>query len=519
MHTRINSFCKWAITAVLLAALSTSAFGIDVNTDQDIIADDGLCSLREAITNANFDSALFITEGECAAGSGTDMIIFTADFTITLGSALPGVTNQVNDGALTIMGNGMANTIIQASTCNPVTLPDGCTPATYRVLEFQNGTHLLQNVTVRHGNCDGACSGIPTFGAGILNTATLTVNNSSIQDNRASLGGGGIFSIGPQLTVDGSKVIRNQSTTFRGGGIGSQNSTIHIVNGSLIAENSAEQDSGGGVYFGGGSALISHSNISDNRAGSGGGIYSVSPLTIEFSTFSANVAHNLGGGLLLRNDTSILASAITDNVAEVSGAGLVAGSDAPVEVSIANSTISANISDEPDGAANKAVGGMLVQSGSLVNLYNVTLFDNHGAYVGGISDGESASVINIYNSIIYNNPGATYDNCYFLSGTLDLAGMPSIFKSSAGCSPVNAAAIIDQDPLLQFLAYNGGPTLNHALPSNSPAVDIGDNSVCADPNTVNNLDQRGRIRPNGPQCDLGAFEFHTLIFEDSFETP
>jgi hypothetical protein len=239
----------------------------------------------------------------------------------------------------------------------------------------------------------------------------------------------------------------------------------------------------------------------------------------EFSTFSANVA-DIGGGLFLQSNTTILASAITDNVAEVNGAGLVIGSAGPAEVSIANSTISANISDGPDGAANKAVGGMLVQSGSLVNLSNVTLFDNHGAYVGGISDGESElSVITIYNSIIYNNPGATYDNCYFLSGTIDLEGVPSIFKSSAGCNPVNAATIIDQDPLLQFLAFNGGPTLNHALSSGSPAIDVGVNSLCADPNTVNNLDQRGRIRPHGPQCDLGAFEFHIVIFEDSFETP
>jgi hypothetical protein len=63
------------------------------------------------------------------------------------------------------------------------------------------------------------------------------------------------------------------------------------------------------------------------------------------------------------------------------------------------------------------------------------------------------------------------------------------------------------NPLLGPLANNGGFTMTHALPRNSPAVDTGTNTGC--PST----DQRGIARPQignlGDQaiCDIGAYEF------------
>lgn len=123
--------------AFLCASLLTAALGIQpayaasivVNSADDTVANDGACALREAITNANADNQSGSTD--CAAGAGADAITFAADYIITLvGSQLPAITSEI-----TINGNGAANTIIEASICNPVTLPGGCTPATYRVLE------------------------------------------------------------------------------------------------------------------------------------------------------------------------------------------------------------------------------------------------------------------------------------------------------------------------------------------------------------------------------------------------
>jgi hypothetical protein len=61
------------------------------------------------------------------------------------------------------------------------------------------------------------------------------------------------------------------------------------------------------------------------------------------------------------------------------------------------------------------------------------------------------------------------------------------------------------DPLLGPLQNNGGPTKTHALLPGSPAIDAGNDAVCAaDP--VNGLDQRGVARPQGASCDIGAYE-------------
>jgi len=53
---------------------SASAASITVNSYTDVVADDGQCALREAITAANMDTASGSMPGECPAGSGADVV-------------------------------------------------------------------------------------------------------------------------------------------------------------------------------------------------------------------------------------------------------------------------------------------------------------------------------------------------------------------------------------------------------------------------------------------------------------
>ena len=57
------------------------------------------------------------------------------------------------------------------------------------------------------------------------------------------------------------------------------------------------------------------------------------------------------------------------------------------------------------------------------------------------------------------------------------------------------------NPDLGPLADNGGPTFTHALLAGSPAIDTASDD-CPPPIT----DQRGVTRPQGPACDIGAYE-------------
>ena len=89
---------------VLLTVLSVltlrnslhAANTITVNTLSDSsTAGDGLCSLREAITNAN--SASDTTMGDCVPGTGNDTIVFSLSGMITVASALPSPTAVLGD--------------------------------------------------------------------------------------------------------------------------------------------------------------------------------------------------------------------------------------------------------------------------------------------------------------------------------------------------------------------------------------------------------------------------------------
>jgi CSLREA domain-containing protein len=106
-----------------------AASTITVNSTADTTADDGECTLREAIIAANDDTESGTTPGECIAGSGADTIEFnitgTADFTnggqngytIAPTSALPNITEQVTIDGYSQPG-AEANTAISPSPLN-----------------------------------------------------------------------------------------------------------------------------------------------------------------------------------------------------------------------------------------------------------------------------------------------------------------------------------------------------------------------------------------------------------------
>src|SRR5262249_52788808 len=93
---------------------------------------------------------------------------------------------------------------------------------------------------------------------------------------------------------------------------------------------------------------------------------------------------------------------------------------------------------------------------------------------------------------IFSNPGGNCD-----------AGITSLghnLESADECGLHAAGDLTGRNPLLGPLADNGGNTDTAALLSGSPAIDAGDPATC--PAT----DQRGVVRPQGPACDIGAFE-------------
>ena len=113
---------------------------------------------------------------------------------------------------------------------------------------------------------------------------------------------------------------------------------------------------------------------------------------------------------------------------------------------------------------------------------------------GGIHNQSRAELTN---TIMAGNAAPSGPDCNgFASQGHNLIG------NSTGCRfTPTVGDLVNVDPILSPLQYNGGLTLTHALLEGSPAIGAGDNESC--PKT----DQRGVVRPQGVACDVWAYEF------------
>lgn len=239
------------------------------------------------------------------------------------------------------------------------------------------------------------------------------------------------------------------------------------ITGLTIADGSA-LDGAGIIVLLGGELTISNSTLADNSAGArGGGILVVADAqaTISNSTLAGNSSGDLGGGIYVDGDA---------------------------QVTISNSTLSGNSSADRGG-------GIRATTSAQVTISNSTLAGNSTATGGGggidIGSGATAS---FKSSIVADSPGG---NDCAVTGTLTALGVNlDTDGTCSGFTQVSSAAL-DLGPL----QGNGGPTETHALAPASVAVDAASDCEGAfgDPVTA---DQRGVPRPQGPECDVGAFE-------------
>ncbi len=310
----------------------------------------------------------------------------------------------------------------------------------------------MQAITITRGNSGS--------GGGIFNQGTLTVTHSTISHNTTENSGGG-----------------------RGGGIFNEGALTVIH--STINHNTAEDGALGGGAGGGilnwGVLTVTHSTISHNTAaygmggGSGGGIMNGGTLTVSNSTLSHNTAENSGGGIVNEGALTVINSTVSHNTAEGSGGGIY-------------------------------------NSGTLT-VTNSTLSHNTASTGAGIYTRSNAATLILANTIIANSLGGGGD-CFQPSafgGVVNDLGH-NLIEDGANTCGLTAAPnnnIIGEDPNLGPLQDNGGATFTHALLPGSPAIDKGSNAICADSATVNNLDQREIIRPQGARCDIGAYEADT----------
>ena len=160
-------------------------------------------------------------------------------------------------------------------------------------------------------------------------------------------------------------------------------------------------------------------------------------------------------------------------------------------VSISNSTFANNSAGIEDGA-------LVNEGGGTVNISNSTFANNSAGFRdGGLGN---FGTLSINQSIVANNSGG---NCINF-GIITDQGYN--LESGTDCGFTGTGSLQNTDPKLAALASNGGPTQTLALRDGSPAINHIPTSACAV-----TTDQRGIARPQGPACDIGAFEFRVPV--------
>jgi hypothetical protein len=373
-------------------------------------------------------------------------------------------------------------------SCSLITLTTGALNVPFGNLDFVGpGVNAL---TIDGNNNDRV---INHTGYGTLQASDLTLSHGFYYLASSDPARGGCLRSKSTVDLSGVTIASCQAaggTHFaKGGGVYSHH--LSMAKGTVTGNSVG----GGSTSAGGGSA--------------GGGIYVADSLDLRdsliannFTPYGAN-ATGSGGGVFALGDAFVSGSTIAANLAYAVG-GLAVGGHAQ----IVNSTVSGNIA--------ALDGGVLLAAGSLIAnstiVFNTSNSSNAAAFASGLVAGGRTQ---LQSSIVFGNTanGSPYDISGYFGTEFVLVGANNLVGSFQVLTPPGTLHV---DPLLGPLQDNGGRTPTHALPSNSPAIDKGNNASGLA------FDQRGDgfVRV-ASVADIGAFELqpaNDVIFKNGFES-
>ena len=418
-----------------------------VDTPLDVVAADGLCSLREAVQAANTDAAV----GDCAAGAADgDTITFAptvaAPILLTLGE-LTVTDDLVIDGSL-----ATGRVTIDADGTSRIFDVDAAmgagdqTGVSFTALVLQNGDAGAggsaapdaggavdlkpgSDATFTDVDVTGSVAGVNgggIHGAGDTDIVITTteggsslISNNEAQGAEAGMGGGGVWGAGTvtisgNVTVDGNRAtgaagsgggvfnfggvldisdatVSNNTANRAGGGVedfgdDDDDMDVTLTNVRVVGNSiaTAAPGNGGGFHSGGGDATITGGVYSDNTAVEGGGLWSSGTLTVT--------------GAEVRDNTA------TGAAADQGGGGLYNDGGT---ASISGSTF---LSNEASGASGS--GGAILNSMGVLTVRETSLRENSAARAGGaVEDIGGAGSVATFTQVTFaqndagDNPG------------------------------------------------------------------------------------------------------------------
>ncbi len=194
------------------------------------------------------------------------------------------------------------------------------------IVSMDGGDISIADSTISYNSASETDNG---YGGGIYlyfttsSTETVTISDTDISYNTATVDGGGIYvyDVDNTLTITGSTINYNEAETGSGGGIYIYSGDVSISDQSTLSYNTAYLN-GGAIYVSSSSTLTTNIvTISYNTAGNvyssglGGGIYSEGTLNLTNTTLAYNTAYGNGGGIYTTGNLTIAKSTINNNTA------------------------------------------------------------------------------------------------------------------------------------------------------------------------------------------------------------
>jgi hypothetical protein len=322
-----------------------------------------------------------------------------------------------------------------------------------------------------------------TCGGGIANLrATLDVTDSTISNNRAGTDGGGLFLSGAESSADLDITFVNDNTAVRGAGIVAIDGTSLSTIDSNIDDNVASIE-GGGVWIGGAATEWGDgsSAITDNTAGRGGGFFAPGgAVYLDHSRLDRNHALSEGGGARVAGAAvEMRFGFVTGNTAGTKGGGFAVPGGRLVLLGT-------------DVATNTAVtdgGGAVVESTGRIEATDVWFRDNAAnARGGGIAVLSFAAatdpqlvLIGARNQegCIWRGPIATNEYCSEIRCNSAVTGGGGIYLEDG------TAFITGTTLRLNTAPVNGSALWMRSVATGTPAVAASNTLIIKNGNVVN----------------------------------
>jgi hypothetical protein len=336
------------------------------------------------------------------------------------------------------------------------------------------------------------------FQPGLTGTIVLTTGQLTVTGEVRIIGPGSGL-----LTIDGN----GQSRIFQFDN-GSSSLNHYDLSGVTLTRGVATGDQhGGGIEVASETLFLRDVVIANNFAQRLGGGLFLGPdgfLLMDDCTVNGNISSGSGGGLFLANFSTafIRTSTISrnDTVGGSTGGGIFYGGGPGL--AIENCTISLNTADDSGGGIRIFDGPVRIVNSTIA--FNTADSDNNGFGTGGGIASTSPRVTLVSTIVAKNVALSTPGEFQDLIG--DFNADHCLVGNTTGLAIGGVNNILNVDPRLGPLQFNGGPTRTHALLPGSPALNAGIN-----PSGVQ-TDQRGPgfFRTAGPGTDIGAFEVQSL---------